>query len=445
MFTGKHLLSGLRGWMVLLALLFGFGTVNAATLTVTNTNDSGAGSLRQAIADAANGDTIDFSLPGCPCTINVTSALVIAKNITIAGPGAAQLAINGSNLADPSNPRIFFITGGSVAAIDGLTVTRATAPPPVFFGAGGIGNAGTLAISNSVISFNGASGSGGIGNLGVLTVMNCLIFGNGSSGIQNSGTATVVNTTISNNTYVQGGGIWNVFDGTLTLINSTVTNNRSPLPGGGIFLDSGTVTLNNTIVAGNFRDNGAAPSDISGTIGAANSSLIGDAGTSGGVAHGTNGNIVGNSGAGTIPIATVLAPLANNGGPTSTHALVFGSPAINAGNNLLAVDGAGNPLTTDQRGTGFPRIAGVSVDIGAFEAVADADGDGIVDDEDNCPSTPNPEQADFDFDGIGDSCDTATGPPRCAVQCRQGRWQRFDFPRRFRSQTDCLIFLITGR
>ena len=67
------------------------------------------------------------------------------------------------------------------------------------------------------------------------------------------------------------------------------------------------------------------------------------------------------------PLSPLLGPLANNGGPTQTMALLPGSPAIDAGSNALAVDANGNPLTTDQRGAGFPRIVNGTVDIGAYE------------------------------------------------------------------------------
>ena len=87
---------------------------------------------------------------------------------------------------------------------------------------------------------------------------------------------------------------------------------------------------------------------------ASSHNLIGDAATSGGLSDGDNGNIVGDGGSGTIDITTVLDPnLADNGGPTLTHALVAGSLAVNAGDNSKAVDADGNPLVYDQRGDGF--------------------------------------------------------------------------------------------
>src|SRR2546428_4332446 len=89
---------------------------HAATITVTNTNDSGAGSLRQALADANNGDTITFAVTG---TIGLTTdELLVDKSITISGPGADNLAVNGN-----AKSRVFYIGAGRTVTISGLTIT----------------------------------------------------------------------------------------------------------------------------------------------------------------------------------------------------------------------------------------------------------------------------------------------------------------------------------
>src|SRR5690348_10989530 len=94
--------------VILLILLAACGalSVSGETLTVTNTNDSGPGSLRDAIAVANSGDTIDFSATG---TITLGSTLTIAKDLTISGPGASSLAISGNNLV-----RVFYASSGHV-------------------------------------------------------------------------------------------------------------------------------------------------------------------------------------------------------------------------------------------------------------------------------------------------------------------------------------------
>ena len=178
-------------------------------------------------------------------------------------------------------------------------------------------------------------------------VSNSTIADNASGGIAGSVMA-VSNSTIADNS---GVGLEDQ-QGTLTVSDSTIAYNTR----GGFLNNFGTVSVSNSIVAGN--SNGSITYGSFASSSAYN--LIGTGG-SGGLVNGVNGNQVGVTDPG-------LGPLAGNGGPTQTIALLPGTAAINAGSNALAVDAQGHPLTTDQRGTGFPRIVDGTVDIGAFEA-----------------------------------------------------------------------------
>ena len=214
----------------------------------------------------------------------------------------------------------------------------------------------TVTLTNDTFSGNSADYGGGVCiSTGTATLTNDTFSGNsaqnsgyGGGIVIYTGTATLTNDTLCGNSAYRGGGVWN--GGTATLTNDTLSGNSATEVGGGIF---GTATLNNTIVA-----HSPIGGDIYGTVTGSNN-LIDDAANAGGLTNGVGGNIVG--------VNSWFGTLGNYGGPTQTIPLLPGSPAIGAGSTALAVDGSGNPLTTDQRGTGFARTLNGMVDIGAFE------------------------------------------------------------------------------
>jgi len=301
------------------------------SLTVTNTNDSGFGSLRDAIAKAVSGDTINFNLAS-PATIALASTLTISTSLTISGPGASNVAISGNNAV-----QVVSISGGTTVTIDGATIENGNSSAGYYYGiayGGGIANAGTLTLSNSAVSGNstsiaklgyfGRSYGGGIYNAGTLMLSNCTISGNSASasdlgfhtnayggGIYNAGTLTLSNSTISGNSAnvgavadysdSYGGGIANA--GTLTLSNSTISGNSAYVGdlaynndgyGGGI-ANNGTLTLINSTISGNSASIGRLSNQLSiygggisnaGTLTLSNTTISGNSASVGALASG---------------------------------------------------------------------------------------------------------------------------------------------------------------
>jgi hypothetical protein len=180
-------------------------------------------------------------------------------------------------------------------------------------------------------------------------------------GIYANDAAGLTNSTLSGNSAGSVGG--GIRAGNLTLLNDTITDNAAHTAGGGIYLaPAGLSSVRNSIIAGNSVDPGGTGPDLSGDFNSDGHNLIGDGGGSTGF---TDGSAIGDRvGKAANPIDPRLGALANNGGPTKTHALLAGSPAIDHGDNT-------NAPATDQRGVARPRDGDGKgsqvVDIGAFE------------------------------------------------------------------------------
>jgi len=317
---------------------------HATTIIVTNTNDNGPGSLRQALADVNDGDTIDATeVSG---TITLTSGqLLVDKSVTINGAGADVLALDGN-----ATSRAFQTVTGQTVSISGLTIRNGQGGE-----GGGILNAdtATLSIINSTLSGNTAGFGGGVFNSGTLIIINSTFSSNMASeggGIYNSGSGmlTITNSTFSGNAASEtGGGVFNI--GTLQLANSTVSDNSAA------FLAGGILNFNNLEIGSTILDRGDSGVSIYSN---------GD-----GLVTSLGYNISSDDGSGILTgpgdqtnTDPMLGPLQDNGGSTFTHALLPGSPAVNAGDPAFTP-----PPFFDQRGPGFERVVNGRLDIGSFE------------------------------------------------------------------------------
>jgi len=392
----------------------------AATYTVTNNADSGAGSLRQAMIDAnattGVADTINFNL-GSAATITLTSAQLPTINdgagLTIDG-GSADITISGDNKYQVFNVDFGKLALNNLTVADGgglrgngiynfsgtVTLSNSTLSGNSSSGIFNY-NGGTVTVSNSTISGNSDAEGGGIyTGFGTLTVSNSTISGNSATsgaggGIHNTvGTLTVSNSTLSGNSandgadgaFSKGGGIYN-YRGTATVSNSTLSGNNAAGVGGGIYSEgdgqgTGKLEVSNSTFSGNSNNgpfsfgggsihNELGTATLKNTIVAKSPSASGE--NCGGITI-TNGGYNLDSGTSCgFPTRNssknpLLGTLADNGGPTKTHALLEGSPAIDKGNSFGA--------TTDQRGLPRPSNfvdivnAGDGSDIGAFELQA---------------------------------------------------------------------------
>ena len=417
--------------------------VNA--VVVQNCDDSGTGSLRDVLANANSGDTIDLTQLSCSTITLTTGSIQFAQtSITLQGPGFQYLSISGNNTDAPllhqgagalyindlsvehglndiqsnnarggcifSSGSVFLndsvvayctannatntggAEGGAIyghgVSLSNSSVVNSSAINSQSYGlGGGIYSRGSVAISHSVVAGNYASlEAGGLYAFSGLNVMYSTIDGNHAGrdggGLVALGNITISNSTISNNqaiasiggAYVQGYGA----TAPTLILSSTISGNRAGTVGGakvtdydarvsnstiafnyegsattygaGLYIRDINVDLESTIIGNNTYAGGASPDDLGGTASATTT--------------GAN-NLVGYSSVPTpsdtiLMQSPLLGPLANNGGPTRTHRILSGSPAVNAGNDVANV-------ASDQRGSDYPRVVGSFADIGAYE------------------------------------------------------------------------------
>ncbi len=341
-FAGRRIAAcaviGLTGFLVVVVPA---RVAQAATDVVTNCSGAPAsvGSLPYEVANATSGDTVTFALSPACSTIMLsgggTDQIQITKNLTITGPGAGLLTVEGDG-----GQSVFAVYAPYTATISGLTVTGGGGG-----GIGGVYNSGTLTLSDDVITGNSSTGAGGgiYNGSGMLTVTDSIVSDNTASsslggGILNTGTAVIDSSTVAGNSATIGAGIMNN-NGVLTLENSTVANNTASSFGGGLTDNSAsTTTITDSTITGNT---GAGIDQTSGstiTVGATvvagnpvrdcslSSGTYNDLGDN--LSDDATCNFTGTGDQASTPAGLDPSGLRNNGGPTPTIALFPGSAAI---------------------------------------------------------------------------------------------------------------------
>jgi hypothetical protein len=291
----------------------------SADVPVTSNADGGPGTLREALANANNGDRIVFALPA-GSTITLASTLTVANTVAIDGAASSGLTINGNHAVI-----VLTINGGASVTISNLAI---------------------------------ANGTDGILALGTLSVSRCNVSGS-TTGIDSYGTLLVANSSIfGNSTPTVGGGIY-IRSGSATITNNTFVNNAAHYGGAIEFSSSSISTVTNNLFQGNSATQfGGAIYDNNNKVNADHNLYWNNPDLSGPGCYGcvSDGNA--------ILTDPLLGSLADNGGPTQTYVPALGSPAIDSGDDTACTTPAVNNL--DQRGV--MRPAGTHCDIGAVES-----------------------------------------------------------------------------
>ena len=364
-------------------------SAHAATISVTNTNDSGPGSLRQALANANNGDNINFAVTGTISLFN--GELVIGKNVTIAGPGANQLAINASQEWGPQ--AIFHVVSGKTVTISGLTIA-----------VGGILNdEAVLTVSNCVLSFNTIgllnNAAFNFGVIASVTIINSLFSDNVEGIFNESGPPLGSTRTLARNSTLirkpaDGGGGAGNCTACVTIANSVVTDNTfgyrtsTDLASTVTVLNSGFtgssleailsygnagITVTNSTISGNFvgieisfasvsianstiSDNSGWRGGVfaaSGDLSIVNSTISGNSATTG-----TGGGIYGN---GLDDLSIVNSTISGNSANTGTGGGIYNyNSPLRITNSTITGNSAGSGGGIYNDGSGGASVVEIS-------------------------------------------------------------------------------------
>lgn len=359
--------------VALVASLCAAAPAGAAVFLPTTTDDVSDGvcdtdcTLRDAITAANQSAGFDVIVlgPGVYAVSgsgnedqNANGDLDILDDLTIIGASADKTSVEGSA------ERVLDIAGGTQVEIIGVKISNGRQATG---NGGGIRNAGQLTLTRVQVSGNSANGGagGGIysdGNGSSLTVQQSAIHNNTATGV-GGGIAvgkqiTLTDSTISGNSAGTTGGGIHSFDNTDgVIVGATITANQAGTQGGGIytvttpFITVDRPELRNTILAGNTAP---ADRDCGGSPSSGGENLVGVGSVTCNAFTAGKGDLIGSAAS---PIDPKIGPLANNGGPTPTHPLLTGSPAI---------DAADDCTPADQRGVARPAAC----DIGAYELSA---------------------------------------------------------------------------
>ncbi|WP_170113227.1 Calx-beta domain-containing protein [Ahniella affigens] len=369
------------GGLVAAGLAGTAGDADAATFTVTNTNDSGAGSLRQAVLDAegaAGADTVEFAA-NVTGTITLTSGqIAITDAVTINGPGAAVLSVSGNNAS-----RVFYLYNSTPVAVE-INDLRITGGGGVTFGGGIINFGQDLTLDGVVIEGNSATAGGGgiaatdiVGGQMDMVIRNSQITGN-TSGRDGGGiyfytsgpTLTIENSVISGNTAVDGGGGIYLYHqtGTFDLTDSTMATNAATNFGGGIYLyqiDGSGLNISRSTLNGNSGSYGGAVmsmfTDTSQIV--SNSTVSGNQATAAG-----GGLFAYYTGAATVTLEN--ATIAGNSAAVGGGVAVYSSASVTATDSIIA----DNTAATDADISGNFALTRTLVEVPGAATIVDNGG-----------------------------------------------------------------------